>query len=232
MRPAGRSAWLSRHAAADGRPCPAPPSACAATRRCCCRALRLMAASWTRVFCPTGPRKQGAARMVLAVDCMVSAMVQLSDVREACPMNGAKRETGRRRADVQAFPQPCMRRVEACSLYSGQADGDVLAGAAPSPRAATLVGQHSPAFAAAMTPVRSLFITLKRSFAGTREHHVRILQSLGLSYRQQTVEKPNAAHIRGAIDKVGEHAAWPVGLWRRLASADRRRDPRSGCFSH
>jgi ribosomal protein L30 len=57
-----------------------------------------------------------------------------------------------------------------------------------------------------MTPVRSLFITLKRSFAGTREHHVKILQSLGLSYRQQTVEKLNAAHIRGAIDKVGRGA--------------------------
>lgn len=52
------------------------------------------------------------------------------------------------------------------------------------------------------TPVHSLFITLKRSFAGTREHHVRILQSLGLRYRQQTVQQPNKAHIRGAIDKV------------------------------
>lgn len=51
-------------------------------------------------------------------------------------------------------------------------------------------------------PVHSLFITLKRSFAGTREHHVRILQSLGLSYRQQTVEKKNVAHIRGAVNKV------------------------------
>lgn len=51
-------------------------------------------------------------------------------------------------------------------------------------------------------PVHSLFITLKRSFAGTREHHVRILQSLGLRYRQQTVEQPNVAHIRGAIDKA------------------------------
>lgn len=51
-------------------------------------------------------------------------------------------------------------------------------------------------------PVHSLFITLKRSFAGTQEHHVRILQSLGFSYRQQTVEKPNVPHIRGAIEKV------------------------------
>lgn len=64
-----------------------------------------------------------------------------------------------------------------------------------------------PQFAYAMTgamnaPIHSLFITLKRSFAGTREHHVRILQSLGFRYRQQTVEKPNAAHVRGAIDKA------------------------------
>ena len=51
-------------------------------------------------------------------------------------------------------------------------------------------------------PVHSLFVTLKRSFAGTREHHVRILQSLGLRYRQHTVEKPNAAHVRGAVDKA------------------------------
>ena len=51
-------------------------------------------------------------------------------------------------------------------------------------------------------PVRSLFVTLKRSFAGTREHHVRILRSLGFSYRQQTVEKPNSPHIRGALEKA------------------------------
>ena len=50
--------------------------------------------------------------------------------------------------------------------------------------------------------IRSLFITLKRSFAGTRETHVRILESLGLRRRQQTVERVNTASIRGAIDKV------------------------------
>lgn len=50
--------------------------------------------------------------------------------------------------------------------------------------------------------IRSLFITLKRSFAGTRESHVRILQSLGLSRREQTVERVNTASIRGAVDKV------------------------------
>lgn len=59
----------------------------------------------------------------------------------------------------------------------------------------------------AMEPVQTLFITLKRSFAGTREHHVRILQSLGLRWRQHTVEKPNIAHVRGAVDKVRRRSA-------------------------
>lgn len=66
-------------------------------------------------------------------------------------------------------------------------------------------------------PVQSLFITLKRSFAGTREHHVRILQSLGFRYRQQTVEKPNVAHIRGAIDKVRPCGEFSVGPERGSA---------------
>lgn len=69
-------------------------------------------------------------------------------------------------------------------------------------------------------PVASLFVTLKRSFAGTREHHVRILRSLGLSYRQQTVEKPNVAHIRGAIDKASS---------RVLGRRRRRRRETSRC---
>lgn len=51
-------------------------------------------------------------------------------------------------------------------------------------------------------PVRSLFVTLKRSFAGTRESQLRILRSLGFSYRQQTLEKPNTPQIRGAVDKA------------------------------
>lgn len=60
-----------------------------------------------------------------------------------------------------------------------------------------------PIAAAAMSaPVQSLFVTLKRSFAGTRESHIRVLRSLGFTYRQQTLEKPNVAHIRGAIDKA------------------------------
>ncbi|KAK9845243.1 hypothetical protein WJX81_000968 [Elliptochloris bilobata] len=51
-------------------------------------------------------------------------------------------------------------------------------------------------------PIRTLFITLKRSFAGTRDTHRRIMESLGLRNRQQTVERANMGSIRGAIDKV------------------------------
>ena len=51
-------------------------------------------------------------------------------------------------------------------------------------------------------PIHSIFVTLRRSFAGTRESHVRIVQSLGLRRRQQTVRLPNNATARGAIDKV------------------------------
>ena len=51
-------------------------------------------------------------------------------------------------------------------------------------------------------PIHSIFVTLRRSFAGTRESHVRIVQSLGLRKRQQTVRVPNTATARGAIDKV------------------------------
>ena len=53
-------------------------------------------------------------------------------------------------------------------------------------------------------PVRSLFVTLKRSFAGTRDSQLRILRSLGFSYRQQTLEKANTPQIRGAVDKASE----------------------------
>lgn len=51
-------------------------------------------------------------------------------------------------------------------------------------------------------PVHSLFITLRRSFAGVREQHRRTLQVLGLKRREQTIEKPNEAWVRGALDKV------------------------------
>ena len=50
--------------------------------------------------------------------------------------------------------------------------------------------------------IRHLFVTLKRSFAGTRDTHIKIVKSLGLRRREQTVQKPNVASVRGAIDKV------------------------------
>lgn len=50
--------------------------------------------------------------------------------------------------------------------------------------------------------VKTLFITLRRSFAGTRERHIGTLKSLGLSYREQTSQMPNSSSIRGAIDTV------------------------------
>lgn len=51
--------------------------------------------------------------------------------------------------------------------------------------------------------IKHLFVTLKRSFAGTRESHVNILKSLGLRKREQTVQQANNASVRGAIGKVG-----------------------------
>jgi len=50
--------------------------------------------------------------------------------------------------------------------------------------------------------VRKLYITLRRSFAGTRETQCRTLQSLGLRYREQTVIQENTESVRGAILKV------------------------------
>lgn len=53
------------------------------------------------------------------------------------------------------------------------------------------------------TPVvESLFITLKRGMAGVRHQHVRIVKAIGLTYRQQTVERTNTPAMRGAVAKV------------------------------
>lgn len=51
--------------------------------------------------------------------------------------------------------------------------------------------------------IKLLYITLRRSFAGTRETQRRTLQSLGFRYREQTVVQKNDGATRGAIDKVG-----------------------------
>lgn len=69
---------------------------------------------------------------------------------------------------------------------------------------ATSLHRASPLFEqASMEPsVKSLFASLKRSYAGTREHQIRILQSLGLRRREKTVHLENNASVRGALDKV------------------------------
>lgn len=56
--------------------------------------------------------------------------------------------------------------------------------------------------------VRKLYITLRRSFAGTRETQCRTLESLGLKYREQTVIQSNNESVRGAILKVGMVWSW------------------------
>ena len=50
--------------------------------------------------------------------------------------------------------------------------------------------------------IRTLYVTLKRSFAGTPETMVRTLKALGLRRRHQTVRKSNNARVRGALLKV------------------------------
>ncbi len=51
-------------------------------------------------------------------------------------------------------------------------------------------------------PVRSLFVTLRRSTAGKPWLSRRIIGALGLSKPHECVEKPNNASIRGMLMKV------------------------------
>jgi len=51
-------------------------------------------------------------------------------------------------------------------------------------------------------PVKKLFVTLTRSYAGTKKVQKAVLENLGFTYRLQTLEKANNAPIRGAINKV------------------------------
>lgn len=53
------------------------------------------------------------------------------------------------------------------------------------------------------SPVHKLFVTLVRSYAGTKKAQKAILKDLGFSYRLQTLERPNNLHIRGSLNKVG-----------------------------
>ncbi|KXZ51384.1 hypothetical protein GPECTOR_12g346 [Gonium pectorale] len=50
--------------------------------------------------------------------------------------------------------------------------------------------------------VKSLFVTLRRGYAGTPWFHRRVLEALGLKHRHQCVEKPNNHSIRGMLAKV------------------------------
>lgn len=50
--------------------------------------------------------------------------------------------------------------------------------------------------------VNSIFVTLRRGYAGTPWFHRRILEALGLKRRHQCVEKPNNPSIRGMLHKV------------------------------
>lgn len=77
--------------------------------------------------------------------------------------------------------------------------------------------------------VHSLFVTLRRSLAGTREQHVRVVRSLGLTRREQTVEKPNNAAIRGAIDKVGSAQAGGSDWCRAAGWSSAGACERNGC---
>lgn len=53
-----------------------------------------------------------------------------------------------------------------------------------------------------LQPIKWLYITLKRSFAGAKETQIDTLKALGLVHRHQTVQKPNNEAIRGAVNKV------------------------------
>ena len=50
--------------------------------------------------------------------------------------------------------------------------------------------------------VRSLFVTLRRSFIGAPWTHREVLRGLGLARRLQCVEKPNNESVRGSLRKV------------------------------
>jgi large subunit ribosomal protein L30 len=63
-------------------------------------------------------------------------------------------------------------------------------------------------------PVKKLFVTLTRSFAGTKKVQKAVLENLGFTYRLQTVEKPNNAPIRGAINKVRPLCKLQFSKWR------------------
>lgn len=50
--------------------------------------------------------------------------------------------------------------------------------------------------------IEKLYVTMKRSFAGTPSTMIETMKSLGLGHRHQTVEKPNTPEVRGALHKI------------------------------
>lgn len=50
--------------------------------------------------------------------------------------------------------------------------------------------------------VRTLFVTLRKSFAGRPERTRRVAKSLGLRKLDSVRELPNNASVRGAIERV------------------------------
>ena len=80
--------------------------------------------------------------------------------------------------------------------------------------------------------IRHLFVTLKRSFAGTRETHINIVRSLGLRKREQTVQKANVASVRGAIDKVRLCKPYEAQLNSEAVQLSQTIPPAGETFSH
>merc|ERR1712130_641149 len=75
-------------------------------------------------------------------------------------------------------------------------------------------------------PIHKLFVTLTRSYAGTKRVQKAVLENLGFTYRFQTLEKPNNAPIRGAINKVRHLVRVEADYARaaRLAEEEKRRE--------
>ena len=68
----------------------------------------------------------------------------------------------------------------------------------------------------APTPIRHLFITLRRGLAGVREDHRAVIASLGLRKREQTVRRRNDPALRGAVEKVRRKRVLDRFFWGRL----------------
>ncbi|KAK9842113.1 hypothetical protein WJX84_009396 [Apatococcus fuscideae] len=68
-------------------------------------------------------------------------------------------------------------------------------------------------------PVKKLFVTLHRSFAGSKGTHVQTAKALGLSRLQQETALPNSPSVRGAIDKIKHLVRVETDLAREARTA-------------